>query len=312
MATLRTRILVNISIVTFTKIYNIGIYLCLLILLSLKLYNCNIFFGHLLITSLSYNILILLILGNFIILNIFSIFTNLRFIKFLQLVLITQILTLLLFSLWASINYFSIVLCLDCINLIIILLLILDSQITEAIDTIIHSINFVGLAIYFWTSFIATILLFFGGILLLNYYTFSNFNILLMILPLSKLSLYMNTTIFNIFLLFFVCSLFIKAGIGPFYIWKRYTFASMQHVTLIIYLFNYFMYLFLYIVYILISISILADTILSVIIFILIIASIFMLINCIDTGIKFSDFFVISTLLNTILILIYLNVILLL
>lgn len=282
------------------RIISITYMLSIFIIKCCKFINITIFFGHLLITNLSISIWIFLLILSLIATNIVIFYKNGSSLLKIQTILIIQMLILTIFALYCATTIFAIILTIDCMNILILLLLLIDIQITTKnnLDSgFVSKLN--GISIYFWVSFVATTLLFIGGYMILLHSYTQNINVLLIFATIESIITtsidFSNTIGFTLMLL----GLIVKSGIGPFFIWKRHVFISMKYSTLAIYIFIYFLMTFMYINYLIVTLSISSYISIVIILTIIFIITILLLVNSFDNGTTLADFFVISTLFNS-------------
>jgi len=281
------------------RIYKVYVYINLILLKCFRLQNTAIFFGHILITHMSYSIYYSLLFTSLFVLTLIISLQRLNTQQVLQVSLLIIITTFCFNILWSAVNYFTIVLTLDCLNLIILMFILLDIIRRDSTN----GLQLLGAGIYFWISFISTILLLFGGLYLMDSYLTANMNLMLLYSDLlfgCGVNNNINTALYT---LFFIMGLLIKGGLGPFFIWKRRLFSKFRLTTLLIYNMMYYMYLFIYIIFILLKLLIYTGFIIKLLLLIITLITIFIIINSLERGPTFGDFIVISTLLNTIFIL---------
>ena len=148
---------------------------------------------------------------------------------------------------WMINSLISFIFIIDTLNILMYLLLF-NARLSDNTSAFTKKLN--GLSVYFWTSFYSTILFFIFIILLYaNFYTLNFYTLTLF---LTTASACINTFYFIKYLFAFtVLALFFffKCGLAPFFYWKT-TFLRATSLTLLIYyVVIYFSTLFLFMLY---------------------------------------------------------------
>lgn len=263
-----------------------------------------IMFGHLSITPIVVAISILFLILGYMCIYVLATRTESTRSTFYIYALCVQFLIVLARLLWTVTTFIGTLLILDCMNIVILaLLLTVHYENAGTGFTAAMQRQVVALTTYFWTSFLVTILLLVGGFFILLG-TFSlNFvtSYMVLILLITNGTLSIHTAICGVLLI--LLGLFIKLGLCIFVVWKRVFFSALTPAALLLYTTLYYSNLFIYAVVMLIQVV----TILPMNGYILFIA--ILLLTFVTLRSLFGDsqdittFFVNSTLLNTTIIL---------
>lgn len=239
----------NFSIKCFLQYF--VIYYLILLFIILRFLHCDVctlFFGQLIFTPFNLKILYIFLIWSLFIFYIYmqwhAMLSNVLLYTF-----ITYLLTIVCWSLWLCSSLFTIIFLFDTLNLTLYLFFFnsINKRYLKINDQAWVGGFLGGFTIFFWMSFLSTILF-----LLFCYYiysTFHTFNIYLLnvnfffLLISSTIQEIIRICLYFIFLIVFIA---LKLGIAPFFLWKFSFFQNLNFLTLFIYLFGYYFFISLF------------------------------------------------------------------
>lgn len=278
----------------------IGVFLLLFttIVMSFYVYPSSFFFGHVCVNNFSYHMFVFIVYTTCIINSLIFGVSAYNVKRVLLVILVNFIIMLLLSILFCINNMFSIIFILDCCNLLLMILLISDLAV-DIKDSFSVANRIVSLSVFFWVSYFATMVMLVALLLMLQFLTSLDFSLVFTFLNFSFVWCTINIMYIQATVCLFLGCLLLKAGIFPFFVWKRDAFAAMTFETLFSYMFLYFMFFFFYVVYVIIFFLQFAYPSLVLYFVANVILTIMIVIHCVESGITIKDFFVFSTLYNT-------------
>ncbi len=215
---------------------------------------------------------------------------------------------LLLFNilLWCICDFLSLILILDCINLLILFYFYnfqnLDTNSFDVYQDFIFDI-ITSVSIFFWISFLGTIFFFFFLIyLLLFFFTVDFMIIILLIETLFNNISFIEHLQFFIFILFFIFFFFLKAGIVPFFMWKNSILHVLDFSIICIYLIYYYSNILFYFIFLFIDFFIIFSIYCYVIIYIILIFSLIFLVIHYEDSEDIYSFLIYSSIINSLLV----------
>lgn len=223
-------------------------------------YTCVLWFGHLFFGNFQNKMIILICFFSIFIISV--LFSNISFLNKdrLDFFLIFLNLTFWQACLFMVNNLFTLVLVIEILSTVIFLLLVssaftannMSKHTLFSISTSsLHNPLFQALIFFFWISFILSIFLFLFLITFYNIFNSYDWFILenVFIYLIDSSSTFVLLKISTLWL-FFLISIFLKAGLAPFYFWKTYFFKNIPVHYLFIYIVSFYFFLILFITYV--------------------------------------------------------------
>ena len=234
----------------------------------------------------------------------------------LDLLLLLLLLSFWFFFLYSSNNIFTFVFCLEILTLLVFVLGIIFITLSSLKTKVLNPssgkskpfYNIIFIFIFFWVSTIISISLF-VFLLLFSVYFFS-FEWSL-IDPLLYLFIYFNFNnnfcILNLIFFFLLIIIFFKMGLPPFFIWKIVFFLNIPLYYLLVYITYFYFFLFIFFIFFINFLNVSIFSIFFTVFNLLLLVNLTLILFNLVYSVFLKFFFVISSALNSVLILFILN-----